>query len=226
MLKHVLVIPDGNRRYAKEHNRSFQAVYDYAILDITTRLIKFFLIENDVQIVTIYGLSLNNVQKRQLEELEPIFESQIKAYRKWQSDSDFKKAKVAFHFIGELKKLPKNYQEAIKKLEKATTIASKKTCNILVAYDAESEILDVFKSIQKDKCTIEPDSALLNFLQLKIPIDLVFRSGYEKRLSGAPLLQVSQAELIFTDYYYPELNKKKMEEIMSEYNKRKRRHGI
>ncbi|MFH1256812.1 MAG: undecaprenyl diphosphate synthase family protein [Candidatus Diapherotrites archaeon] len=224
MLKHILVIPDGNRRYAKERNCSLQEIYDYAIIELTTKLLKFFLIEKNIPEVTIYGISLNNILKRKAEELEPIFKPQIKAYKKWLTDNDFKNAQVAFRFFGEIEKLPKNYKKIIKELEAAAPKKPKKMCNLLVGYDAEAEIVNAINCAQKNKGRISQEK-LRDFLQLKTPIDVVFRSGYEKRLSGAPLIQSSQAELIFADYYYPELNKKRMEGIIEEYNNRKRRHG-
>ena len=224
MLKHVLIIPDGNRRYAKERGLSYEEVYDYAVIDLTTKLIKFFLIEKQIHQITIYGVSLNNILKRNSKAIEPILESQVAAYDVWLKDADFKKAKVSFNFIGELSKLPTYYQKRILELENQSPKKPKKICNILVAYDTKVELIKSIEKVIKNGKKISKRN-LDTFLKPKTPIDLVFRSGFEKRLSGAPMLHLSEAELIFTDYYYPELDKKRMGQIIEEYNLRKRRFG-
>ena len=222
MIRHVLVIPDGNRRFAKSKNMDLGVVYKFISDYTTTGLIKFFLLEKNSHELTIFGISRDNVLKRTKEDLEPIYDAQIDLYNKWLENKAIVK-KVKFNFIGDRDILPQNYVKKIDALEKATK-KNTKQCNILVAYNGQWEILEGFKKAEKQNKEITTEN-FYDYLEIKTPIDLIIRTGFEKRFSNCPIYQTSYSEFTFTDYYYPELTMDKLQKIIEEYHKRERRYG-
>jgi undecaprenyl diphosphate synthase len=63
------------------------------------------------------------------------------------------------------------------------------------------------------------------FLLIKRPLDLVIRTGGEKRVSGFMLYQIEYAELFFLDILWPDFTTKELDEVMKEFFSRKRRLG-
>ena len=223
MTNHVLVIPDGNRRFARSKNMDLGVVYKFISDYTTTGLIKFFLLGHNSKELTIYGVSRDNVLKRSKKDLDPIYDAQIDLYSRWLKDKEIT-SKVKFRFIGERKILPKNYQSIIKSLENSTNKNTNGVCNILVGYSGQWEAIEAVKKA-KDKNEEINFENYDSFLEIQNPIDLVIRTGFEKRLSNCPMYQAAYAELVFTDYFYPELTMDKLQEIVKEYEKRERRFG-
>ena len=85
-------------------------------------------------------------------------------------------------------------------------------------------ILEGFKKAEKQNKEITTEN-FYDYLEIKTPIDLIIRTGFEKRFSNCPIYQTSYSEFIFTDYYYPELTMDKLQKIIEEYHKRERRYG-
>jgi undecaprenyl diphosphate synthase len=220
VIKHVLVIPDGNRRFAKSKNMDLGVVYKFISDYTTTGIIKFFLLEKNACELTIFGISRENVLSRTKHDLEPIYDAQIDLYGKWLDNKEII-TKIKFNFIGNKEILPKNYLKIINTLEK-TTKNNTLNCNILVAYSGQWEIVNGLEKAQNQQISLED---FFGFLEIKTPIDLIIRTGFEKRFSNCPLYQTAYAEFVFTDYFYPELTMDKLQEIVKEYNKRERRYG-
>jgi len=223
MINHVLVIPDGNRRFARSKNMDLGVVYKFISDYTTTGLIKFFLLGHNSKELTIYGVSRDNVLKRSKKDLDPIYDAQIDLYSRWLKDKEIT-SKVKFRFIGDRKILPKSYQSIIKSLENSTNKNTNGVCNILVGYSGQWEAIEAVKKA-KDKNEEINFENYDSFLEIQNPIDLVIRTGFEKRLSNCPMYQAAYAELVFTDYFYPELTMDKLQEIVKEYEKRERRFG-
>ena len=225
MLDHVLLIPDGNRRWARETGKPPEEVYATVALQITPMVIKYLLIEKNIKEFSIFAVSKNNLIMREKNELDSILRAQISAYEYLQRDSDIVNSKIRFKFVGDLALTPNDYREAAKTLSDLTAQNTSHVCNFLVGYDAQHELVQGINAMIKSGENINENN-YKNFLQLKSDIDIVVRTGFEKRLSGAPLLQSRYAELFFCDYYYPDLTKEKIDDIIKEFNSRKRRFGV
>ena len=221
MIEHILIIPDGNRRWAKKNNKNLYDAYKYALFNVTTKLIDFLLVEDKTRILSIYIISKKNVISRNPKEIQPIIENEINVFKHWQDNEKFKKAKIRFKFTGDFKVLPKEFISAAKALEQSTKKFKDKTCYLLVAYDAIDQVNEITEKLDKNSEKIN----ILKCLEPIEKIDLIIRTGGEKRLSGAPLLQSSYAELFFINEFYPEINTKTLNKILKEFYNRKRRFG-
>ncbi len=222
--KHVLIIPDGNRRWAKKNRKSFDSTYRYALSTITTRLIEYILTKTETNILSIYIISKKNIEKREKKEVKPILDNEIKVFKKWGNNKNFVKHKIKFKFIGDLNLFPKNYVKAAKKLETSTKSNKKKLCNLLAGYDAETELIEIINKIMQTKRKTKIKKIMPKF-GIKEPIDLLIRTGGEQRLSGAPLIQISYSELFFTKKLYPDLSPKIIKQIFKKFEKIERRYG-
>lgn len=217
---HVLIIPDGNRRYAEKNKIGIGVIYKHISDNVTTKLLKHLLLSKAIPELTFFGISRDNVVKREEEDLQSIYEAQIKLYSNWLNDSELNK-KVRFNFIGDKVLLPKNYQKIMNELEDTTKSNNGKVCNILVAYNGQWEIENALKKILKETKT----SSISKNLELKNDVDLVIRTGREKRFSTAPLYQIAYAELFFLEEYYPNLTIEKIDSILEQFKNTKRRFG-
>ncbi len=222
-ISHVLIIPDGNRRWAKLHEVSLNFAYAHALFKVTTDLIQDILIQNNVPILTIFMLSSKNISKRPLKELKPIYLNFIKVFDKWAKNKKFLLNGIKFNFIGERQVLPRNLLSSLDKLLNATKKNKKKQCNLLIGYDAEREFIHVVNTLLKNRK--KKISKAFKHMLLKEPIDIIIRTGQEKRLSGSPLMQSASAEIFFLDSYYPDLNKNHLQKIFADFKSRKRRLG-
>lgn len=163
------------------------------------------------------------MSRRKLRELEPVFLAHIRAYLSWANDTTLVE-KVKFKFLGEIAKLPTEYRLAIQKLERSSRHAEQSECNILLGYGGQQEIVAVINDFAKknEKADIKQ---VFKRLSLKKSIDLIIRSGNEKRLSNFPLFQAAYAEVIFEEKLYPEIEEKDFQQYLSIFSKRKRRFG-
>ena len=223
MINHVLVIPDGNRRFAKSKDIDLGVVYKFISDYTTTGLLKFFLIDKHAKELTIFGISRDNVLQRDKKDLNPIYEAQLDLYSRWLKDKELT-SKIKFNFLGDKQLLSPEYKEKISALENATKKNTESTCNILVAYNGQWEIIEGFKKAKAQNKEPTPEN-FYDFLEIKTPIDLIIRPGFEKRFSSCPIYQTSYSEFMFPDYYYPELTMDKLQKIVDEYSKRERRFG-
>ncbi|MBI4360505.1 undecaprenyl diphosphate synthase family protein [Candidatus Micrarchaeota archaeon] len=217
-LKHVFVIPDGNRRWARENKKTYKEVYEKVAMEITPNLIEEVLLKQGVQELTIFMLSRSNLIKRSLDEVLPILKAQERLYGWISENKVMQKSGASFKVIGDKTLLPRSYLDACERLEKINH--GKKKCNFLVGYDAEWELLQAVKKIER----IE-SADIVKELALNSEIDLMIRTGFEHRISGGPLIQLKFAELVFCDFHYPELTRKKIQEIIKQYGKKERRFG-
>lgn len=218
-LKHIVIIPDGNRRWAKQNNKSYDEVYTTVALETTPALIKNAFFKHGVSEITFFMLSRNNMIKRSLDGAMPILRAQEKMYRQLNEDQELRNKKVKFKIIGDKTLLPRSYLETIELLE-STNVNGGPKCNFLVAYDAEWEIAKTISKLKKiESADIVPK------LLLNSEIDLMIRTGYEKRISGGPLIQLKYAELFFCDFHYPDLTGEKFDNLIEQYYKIDRRFG-
>ena len=217
--KHVAIIPDGNRRWAKKQGKPAMEGHRYAaqttlpnLTDELERLgIKYF---------TFWALSTENLTGRSKEELNNLFDL-IRFFLK-NKLKEFKKKQVRFKTIGDLTSLPDDLQKEILKITKDTKENEKMTIILGLNYGGRDEII---RAIKKGKnLTKENLGNYLDTAGIPDP-DLIIRTGGEKRLSGFMLWQSEYSELYFSDLYFPDFSAKELEKAVKNYSDRQRRFG-
>ncbi|MHA1724656.1 MAG: polyprenyl diphosphate synthase [Promethearchaeota archaeon] len=227
--KHVGIIPDGNRRWAKERNLdiNFGHLRGYE----TMKTILYSLFNAGIRYLTIYALSLENARKRSKEELEHIYEIVKLAVETVKEDPIVIEQKVKFNVIGRWKLLPQDVREKIQELIDYTKNHDKAFINICIMYDGQEEIVDAVKSLIKEnvnaeKITIEKIKKYLYTKDFP-PVDYIIRTGMDDgaRISGFLLWDSSYAEFRFRNEYWPDYSEELLIEDLKEYMRRKRRLG-
>jgi undecaprenyl diphosphate synthase len=133
------------------------------------------------------------------------------------------KNNVIFKWIGFKDKLSINLIDKIKRVEKLTKNNNGLTLTIAFNYGGKQDILQAAK-LSKSTTTINDFNKLL--LTKSLPdVDLLIRTGGDKRISNFLLWQSAYAELVFEPTFWPSYNKKHFANNILEYCSRQRRFG-
>ena len=224
--KHVAIIPDGNRRWAKEKGKPTTEGHRYAAQITLPNLINE-LIRFDIKYFTFLALSTENLIGRTKEELSHLFNLiRISLKSKYK---EFKEKKIRLKIIGDLIKLPEDLQKEAYKITKETMNNKKITIVLGLNYGGRDEIIRAISKIQNSEFRIQnlTKDNFGNYLDTSdIPDpDLIIRTGGEKRLSGFMLWQSEYSELYFSDLYFPDFTSKELKKAINSYSERQRRFG-
>ena len=232
MPKHIAIILDGNRRWAKR-NLIMKLEGHFRGADAVEKLLDWCE-ELNIKIITLYVLSSENLS-RQDEELDYLYDLINERLLKLYNDPRIHRNRMKVKAIGSVELLPDFLRDVLNKLEDATKDYDNHYLNIAIAYGGQNELVDAIKKIgsrirdgsldvnQIDKDVIE-SSLYTSHLPQSSP-DMILRTSGEKRLSGFLLWQSAYSELVFMDIYWPEFRKIDLMRAIRTFQKRGRRLG-
>jgi undecaprenyl diphosphate synthase len=222
--KHVALILDGNRRWAREHGLTKMEGHKRGEERVREAPEWFF--NRGVETVTVFAFSTEN-WRRKKEEVDYLMELLKNAVDKKLEEA----ARKGFRIVvsGRYRELPKELADRCEEVIKRTRDNKKGTLNICLNYGGRIEIVDAAKKIlaeggSKEDINEESISAHLFHPEAGDP-DVIVRTSGEKRLSGFQLWGSAYSELIFLDKYWPDFSKEDAEYIIEEFAGRKRRYG-
>ncbi|MDE1727195.1 MAG: di-trans,poly-cis-decaprenylcistransferase [Thaumarchaeota archaeon] len=230
--KHIAIILDGNRRWAKR-NLVLKADGHFRGADAVEKLLDWCE-ELNIKIITLYVLSAENLARND-EELGQLYELINKRLEKLYNDPRIHKNHMRVKAIGSVELLPDFLREILNKLETVTKDYDNHYLNIAIAYGGQNELVDAIKKIatrikdgsldvnQIDKDVIE--SCLYTSHLPQSSPDMILRTSGEKRLSGFLMWQSAYSELVFMDVYWPEFRKIDLMRAIRTFQKRGRRLG-
>jgi len=232
MPKHIAIILDGNRRWAKR-NLIMKIDGHFRGADAVEKLLDWCE-ELNIKIITLYVLSAENLNRKD-DELDYLYELINERLHKLYNDPRIHKNRMKVKAIGSIELLPDFLREILNKLEDTTKDYDDHYLNIAIAYGGQNEVVDAIKKIgskikdgsldvnQIDKEVIE-SSLYTSHLPQSSP-DMILRTSGEKRLSGFLLWQSAYSELVFMDVYWPEFRKIDLMRAIRTFQKRGRRLG-
>jgi undecaprenyl diphosphate synthase len=227
--QHVGLIIDGNRRWAKKRRLDRNAGH-YAGYK-TLRKMVFEHYDLGIKYLSIYTLSLENIKKRDPEEIEYLYSLLIKIADELLNEKDQKNEKVKFNVFGRMTVLPPKVRERLEELVELTKENEEYFINFCIAYDGQEEIVDAVREILNDNAKLEQvtPEMIKNHLYTKgyPELDFVIRTGMGDgaRISGFLLWDASYAEFKFRKEYWPDYNQKMLVKDLKDYLKRNRRRG-
>jgi len=232
MPKHVAIIMDGNRRFAKLQG-NIDVLKGHEIGVDTLENVLDWSIELGIEIITVYAFSTENF-KRPQKEVEGLMRLFVVNFKRLVDHEKIHKNEVRVKVVGRTELLPDDVKEAITEAEEATKNYNKRFLNLAIGYDGRLEIIDSFKKIIKDvqegKITVDDvDEDLVSKNLYTEGIDdpnLIIRTSGEERLSGFLLWQSSYSELYFCETLWPELRKVDFLRAIRSYQARERRFGV
>ena len=223
-LKHIAIIMDGNRRWAKEKHLPSAMGHQKGVdsLRSTMRLFDRF----GIKYLTVYAFSTENWNRKK-EEVE--FLMGLLAKTLLNELDDMHKENVRIRFLGDLTKLSKNLVDIVKNAENKTKDNTGVNLNIAFNYGSRDEITNALKAIIQEGLKSEDitEDTISNHLYTKdIPDpDLFIRTGGEKRISNYLLWQLAYSEIYVTDAYWPEFDENELSKAIVEFEHRNRRFG-
>lgn len=219
--QHIAIIMDGNGRWAAKRGLPRTAGH-VAGVKALKKTVKAAL-ELGIKYLTVFSFSTENWERP---------EEEVKGLMTLLSESCKKELKnmledgVRVSFIGGRDGLPEKVKKSIEKTEAMTECCDKMQLIIAFNYSGRSDILQAVNMAVALGETVTEDGfeKLLYTDGLPAP-DLIVRTGGEKRISNFLLYQAAYSELVFTDKYWPDFNKKLLEKVLDEYGGRNRRFG-
>jgi undecaprenyl diphosphate synthase len=232
-LKHIAIIPDGNNRWGERNGVS--AIGAYTEGANTVEKIVMHVQELGIPYITMYMISLENVQKR-----SSAWRSMFFKFLENTLDKSLKEKRlpnVRILTIGDLSALPENITKKIREIVASTANNSGTTLIAAVAYPGRDEIARAVTSLLKSLNlgaveavdainAITPDMLEKHLDTAGIPFpDLLIRTSGEMRLSGFLLWQLAYTELLFVDELWPDFSVGRLDEAVAAFHKRTRNFG-
>jgi undecaprenyl diphosphate synthase len=222
---HIAIIPDGNRRWAKQHGKPSWYGHRAGAKKFED-LAKWCAERDDIGMVTLYALSTENL-KRSEEELSHLWSIYREEINKFAKNNGSNGHKFKIVITGDAGAWRKDFKDAALDVMKATKNYTGGVLNILLAYGSQFEILNSVKKIAAKGIHSTPiiEKMFNKCLMVSDPVDLVIRTGDEHRLSNFLLYQAAYAEIHFSKSMWPDFSKKEFEDVLDWYHSRERRLG-
>lgn len=224
--KHVAVIMDGNGRWAKERKLPRSAGHRAGV----DRLRGIIRMSSDLGItsLTLYAFSTEN-WKRPSDEVGTLMALLIEYFTK-EIDELFSN-NVRIRIIGAYEQFASSVRSAIERAIKRTERNTGLNLNIALNYGSRAEILRAAnlamkQAIAEGKDEISSEMLEGNFYTSGQPeVDLLIRTSGEQRVSNFLLYQISYAEFLFPDEYWPDFSDEAYLSALRIYQSRSRRFG-
>ncbi len=223
-LKHIALILDGNKRWAKKQKVSLLKGYKKGFDNI--EVISKSCLDLGVSNLTLFTLSSENLNRNSVNNIFKIIYDYFNEFlSKFVSEK-----KIKIKVIGRRENLPNKIIDMINKCERLTSENTLLNLNLAFNYGFKNEIVDVLKKIKFDNVNIdlsnEKEIKKLFYLGDTPDPEILIRTGGNNRLSNFILYNLTYTELFFTNTLWPDFNKQELLEIFNEYQKIERRYGL
>ena len=229
MPRHIAIIMDGNRRWAKEHklDGSFGHKKGAEVLETVAKYCN----KIGIEALTVYAFSTEN-WKRTKEEVGAILLLLNMYLDKFLKTADLENIKL--RVIGDREKnMPEEIKTKMIQMEEKTKNNTGLKFNIAFNYGGRDEIVKatqkIAKQVKEGKLNIEDiteDTISNNLYTAGLPDpDLLIRTSGELRTSNFLPWQITYSEFMFLDKYWPDFTTKDIDDAIEEFNKRQRRVG-
>ncbi|HEY7736594.1 MAG TPA: polyprenyl diphosphate synthase [Candidatus Limnocylindrales bacterium] len=222
--RHVAIIMDGNRRWARARGLSEGEGHAAGVEAI--RSILRHAVRRGVPVLTLYAFSREN-WARSDDEVTGLFELLEQAIRS--ETEELRDQGVRVRLLGRLDELPEATRRSIGSALEATASGERLLLNIAFNYAGRTELVDAFRQLAAngvapsaiDEAAI---SGVLYTAGLPDP-DLVVRTGGEQRLSNFLIWQSAYAEFYSCDVLWPDFGPDAFDAALLEFARRTRRFG-
>lgn len=230
--RHVAVLADGNRRWARMNAPGEPLVAGYRAG--AAKLIEFveWCEDADLQVITLWVLSTENLSRAQEGELAPLLAviedlvRDLAARQRWR-----------VQVVGALDLLEESSAESLRTASESTAALEGMVVNVAVAYGGRHELRDAVRSLLAEKAhegaSLENLAQTLEIEQIAEHLytkgqpdpDLIIRTSGEQRLSGFLLWQSAHSEYYFCEALWPDFRRVDFVRALRAYAQRERRFG-
>lgn len=227
-LKNIAIIMDGNGRWAKSNKLQITQGHEKGV-GVVKDIVEECVTQN-IDTLTVYAFSSEN-WARPKKEINGIKTLIIKAI----SDQvpELIDQRVKLNFFGDLEDFGSKIIDKISKAQKDTFLTSPSLeLNVALGYGGRSDIIQTSKILAQKVQDKEINIKDINediFSQLSLVpvdnIDLVIRTGGDKRLSNFLLFQIAYAEIMFIEKLWPDFTKEDFIHCLESFKNVERRFG-
>lgn len=223
-VRHLAIIMDGNRRWAKRrglptlsgHRRGYDVVMKMGD----------WCLDRGIEILTVYAFSTEN-WNRSKKEVGYLMKLLSMALSKEVDGLHRKNIRISV--IGRIHELPKRLQQHITSAMELTKNNTRGTLQLAINYGGRAEIVDAMKKIYRTAKTsaaiTEKSVSEAMYTALQPDPDMIIRTSGEQRLSGFLAWQGVYSELLFVKKNWPDFSEKDLDEALLEFKNRQRRFG-
>ena len=221
-LRHIGIILDGNRRFAKKNNLNPLKGHEYGVKTVWN----LFDWSKDLGIkeLSLYAFSTENFRrsKKEVEYLMGVF---LREFDKLMKSGKLEKNKIRVRFIGRLYLFDEKLKAKMEEMMSYTKDFGDFTANFCMAYGGRLEIVDSVNKLIKQGVKEVDEGMIFKNLYLSSEPDLIIRTS-EQRISNFLMWQSAYSEIMFLpDKLWPEFTKQDLVDCVEEFKRRKRRFG-
>lgn len=228
--KHIALILDGNRRFAKRLMMKPWMGHEWGKKKVVQLL--DWCAELGIKELTLYAWSVENFN-RPKEEFDYILKLFKDSFAEIEQDKRLQEKGngIKVNFLGRISLFPADVQAMMRRLMDRTASNKGLIVNFCMAYGGRQEIADAARKLASDVASGKlsgsdiNDDTFRNYLYTPDEPDMIIRTGGEKRLSGFLLFQSSYSELFFLDKMWPEFEKSDLVGCIEDFKARERRFG-
>ena len=221
---HVAITMDGNGRWAQQRKLPRTAGHDQG-LHTVKRIVKLAS-DLGIKYLTLYVFSTENWKRTEKE--VGFLMNLIHIHLCGELDF-YKQNGIKINHIGDIDSLPDSIKKDIIEAIEDTKDFSGMTLNLAINYGGRDEIIRGIKKIIYSKINENEISEQLISKYLDMPqspdVDLLIRTGGEKRLSNFLLWHIPYAEQIYTDTLWPDYTDEEFIKNIEDFSHRNRRFG-
>lgn len=222
--RHLGIILDGNRRWARANNVPLIEGHRQGFLN--AKKLGLSLFDQGIEYVSAYTFSTEN-WSRPRDEVRDLMKLFL-----WIAKHEVKELHengIRVRMLGSRLRLGKALLKAIHEAEELTRDNTRGTLLLCMDYGGQQEIVDAVKALAASG--VKPEDITQEMISEQLyapdvpPVDLIIRTSGEQRLSNFMLWRAAYSELMFTDTYWPALSEEELRGMLADYGKRKRRFG-
>lgn len=227
--RHVVIIPDGNRRWAVERGLKPWEGHEAGAQN-TEKLIREARAIG-IKEISFWGSSLENLSKRPLMERQALLRIYEIYFKKLLESDDIHKDEARIRFIGHwAEQFPDSLKNIMSECLETTKNYGKYFLNFFLAYSGTDEMRLAFRkvaSVLKQGEAVTDEVIKENLMTRELPpVDLLIRTGGDPHLSaGFMMWDMADAQLYFSDKYFPDFDEVAFREAIADYVARQRRFG-
>ena len=222
--RHVAIIADGNRRWARERGLPVLAGHVQGIEAM--RPVVRRARDHGIETLSVYTFSTENWSRPDAE-VSGLFGLIDGAVRQYTDELIAEGVRV--RVIGRLHEAPPDVQRSIRAAEERTSSGARMTLNICFNYSGRAEIVDAARALvaaRADPNAIDEDHFADHLYTAGQPeVDLLIRTGGDHRTSNFLIWQAAYAELVFCAKYWPDFTPDDLDAALTEFERRERRFG-
>ncbi len=219
--RHVAIIMDGNGRWAQARGK--RRVFGHRRGARTVRAISQSARRRGIKNLTLFAMSTENLM-RPPEEVRALF-GLLRRYMQQEAQEMLDQG-IRFRLMGDRSTLPESIVELADDLERRTAAGQDMELTIAVAYGGREDLLTAINRLAQEGQEVTAETLEKHLWSSHLPaVDLMIRTGGERRISNFLLWHVAYAELLFTDVRWPDFGEKQFDRALQDYAHRQRRFG-